>query len=471
MKGIKFLPLVIFIVLGFFTSTSYAVVSLFNGKLELEGTLYHQSIMRNEDFSHKSHYVQGRNSGEFEILYHLVDDPSQAFCIFDKIDLFTIFRAGYDNVYDFSDRWGADAGYFSKKKESDLKTESYLREWYVDLYKGKLWLRLGRQQIVWGKSDFFRLLDIINPMDYSWHYFFESFEDIRIPLRMALAQYSFGRVGFFESLSVQLVVNPEDVKPTYTGRFGEPWALAPPGFEFYPQYKPHGAQFGGRVQAMIGGFSFTINDYYTYQQLPVFDLFQGRLEYPRVNIVGGAVDYYDDFTSSVLRAELTYTPNKKMGIDFTNPNSLNLLGKNFPHGMPERDEIKYVIGVDRPTWIKCLNKKNSFFLSAQLFMTHVLNHEPAITNDGVAVKPTEQIITFLANTVYGNRGQLTPQVYWAYSLHGDAHVIGPSVNYLINDNWAVKVGANIIWGRETRYANFGSVRDNDELYTRIQFTF
>ena len=43
-----------------------------------------------------------------------------------------------------------------------------LRELYVDTKLGDMWdLRLGKQQVVWGTADGMKLLDMINPTDYS----------------------------------------------------------------------------------------------------------------------------------------------------------------------------------------------------------------------------------------------------------------------------------------------------------------
>ena len=105
-------------------------------------------------------------------------------------------------------------------------------------------VRVGKQQIVWGKTDFFRLLDIINPLDYSWHFFFESFDDIRIPQTMVKAQLSLGTIGNIKDMSVEFVVNPRDFNSTDLGRFGQPWALAPKGFELIPQFKPDDGNMG-----------------------------------------------------------------------------------------------------------------------------------------------------------------------------------------------------------------------------------
>ncbi|CAA6810065.1 MAG: Unknown protein [uncultured Sulfurovum sp.] len=79
----------------------------------------------------------------------------------------------------------------------------YLRELYIDTaYKG--WdFRLGKQQVVWGKADGVKFLDIINPTDFrEWGQ--NTMEDSRIPLWMLVAEKDLG-----ENDSLQLVWVPD----------------------------------------------------------------------------------------------------------------------------------------------------------------------------------------------------------------------------------------------------------------------
>ena len=71
-----------------------------------------------------------------------------------------------------------------------------MREAYLDFrwdFLGSNLLRLGKQQVVWGKADFFRLQDIVNPVDFGQHFFIEPFEDTRIPQLSAWLQHRFRR--------------------------------------------------------------------------------------------------------------------------------------------------------------------------------------------------------------------------------------------------------------------------------------
>ncbi len=98
------------------------------------------------------------------------------------------------------------------------------RELYVDGIVGDWWLRVGKQQIVWGKTDFFRLQDVINPVDFGQHFFFDSFEDIRIPQWMASIQYKAGAIGPLTDNAFQVVWNFDEFQQVGLGNPSHFWA-------------------------------------------------------------------------------------------------------------------------------------------------------------------------------------------------------------------------------------------------------
>lgn len=98
------------------------------------------------------------------------------------------------------------------------------RELYVDGVIGDWWLRVGKQQIVWGKTDFFRLQDLINPVDFGQHFFFDSFEDIRIPQWMASIQYKAGSFGPLTDNAFQVVWNFDEFQQVGLGNPSHFWA-------------------------------------------------------------------------------------------------------------------------------------------------------------------------------------------------------------------------------------------------------
>ena len=98
------------------------------------------------------------------------------------------------------------------------------RELYADAVIDDFWIRVGKQQIVWGKTDFFRLQDLINPVDFGQHFFFDSFEDIRIPQWMASVQWKAGSWGPLTDNAIQVVWNFDQFQTIGLGNPSHFWA-------------------------------------------------------------------------------------------------------------------------------------------------------------------------------------------------------------------------------------------------------
>ncbi len=101
----------------------------------------------------------------------------------------------------------------------------WAREAYLEAKFGDTQIRAGRQQIVWGKTDAFRLQDIVNPIDFSTHNVYPSLEERRIPSLAIDVIHSFGRVGPLEDFSVELVWVVDRFKPLQVGQCGDFWAF------------------------------------------------------------------------------------------------------------------------------------------------------------------------------------------------------------------------------------------------------
>jgi hypothetical protein len=66
---------------------------------------------------------------------------------------------------------------------------------YLDVEKGPIFVRVGRQILAWGETDVFRLLDNINPLDDSFGGFFIALDERRLPLDMIRSSYHFASIG------------------------------------------------------------------------------------------------------------------------------------------------------------------------------------------------------------------------------------------------------------------------------------
>ncbi|MFI5316304.1 MAG: DUF1302 family protein, partial [Myxococcota bacterium] len=101
----------------------------------------------------------------------------------------------------------------------------WAREIFFSGKMGDTQIRVGKQQIVWGKTDAFRLQDIVNPIDFGTHNVYPSLEDRRIPTLSADVVQSFGNVGGLEDVSLEFVWVFDKFMPVQVGQCGDFWAF------------------------------------------------------------------------------------------------------------------------------------------------------------------------------------------------------------------------------------------------------
>ncbi|MCG8589880.1 MAG: hypothetical protein MJE66_11370, partial [Proteobacteria bacterium] len=171
----------------------------------------------------------------------------------------------------------------SQRDEKELK-EAYLD---IEMFDSRLWLRLGKQNIVWGKTELFRTTDQFNPQDLALASL-PSLEESRIALWAFRAVYSFYEVGPLEDVRLELAMNFDQYETNDLGACGEPYTPNPvcqasfgafahgvtglglAGAELpdNPWDDSRGIEFGGRLEFRWDRFSFAISDFYGYNDLP-----------------------------------------------------------------------------------------------------------------------------------------------------------------------------------------------------------
>jgi hypothetical protein len=136
-----------------------------------------------------------------------------------------------------------DFGGYGDLKKSELELPEFndrldfIREAHVRknilLDDGKsMFVKVGKQQVVWGRTDLFRVLDVINPVDYSRNNIYDELEDIRIPMWIATAEYRMGPSDSMQDRNFQLVWNFDKFRPNNLGQCGQPNAILDAGCFF-----------------------------------------------------------------------------------------------------------------------------------------------------------------------------------------------------------------------------------------------
>lgn len=412
-------------------------------------------------------------------------------------------------------------------EESDLQNPEFnsradvIREAYVSgtipLANGRqLDLTFGRQQVVWGRTDLFRVLDVINPVDYSRNNIYDELEDIRIPMGIATAEYRWGATETFDDLNLQFLWKFEKFRPSNLGQGGTPNSILDAGSLFralnncwengcsvsnfagggaqtdfpvhsigireavMPDWELDETEVGMRLEGVYKGVGFSLNGLYYRSQLPSLRagnvaavnpfiapgvtvpgvdtggvelnrdyLIAFDIHFPRVGLLGGSADFYVDSLKTAFRVEAAWTT----GEEFANTSK--------PELYSESDVIRWVVGADRPTFIPFLNKTRAFLFSAQVFGQHILEHDledGPLGKIGIPDWKDNFITTLLVKGWYMN-DRLSPQIITAYDVRAQAAAVAPSIDWLVNDNWRVTLGANFKFGTGAR--PFDDVRSAD----------
>jgi len=141
-------------------------------------------------------------------------------------------RFEYDGVYDY----GPEA--FSDRLPPRLQKGNrfQLFEVYGDFQLfGKLNIRAGRQNLSWGETDTFRLLDRINPLDNGFGGFLVPLDERRRPLTMLRATMGLGDYPQWElyNTAIEMFIAPDKRLPAGAPGptpFGVQGARSPNGF-------------------------------------------------------------------------------------------------------------------------------------------------------------------------------------------------------------------------------------------------
>ena len=168
-----------------------------------------------------------------------------------------------------------------------------LRELYLELeaFESQLWVRAGKQTIVWGKTELFRNQDQWNPVDIAIGPL-ASLEEARIALWALRGIWSFYEVGPLEDVRLELVMLYDEFEPADLGRCGEPfvprtacsksyglWVHGENGTGLAGEFRPadpwndaEGIEVGARIEFRYDRFSFALTDYWGYNDFPYQDI-------------------------------------------------------------------------------------------------------------------------------------------------------------------------------------------------------
>lgn len=391
-------------------------------------------------------------------------------------------------------------------------------------------LKVGRQQVVWGETDFFQLLDVVHGYDFRWRSFLEpENEELRKPLNLVnLVQ----RVDSLDG-SVQLLYIPgrlndsEDRGNSYDVEGGR-WANNPnKGITF--EAAPLGANvpynydhseadmdddsYGLRWNGLAGDWGYSLGWFHGPNPNPVVNpnpvangarpdlqtnpydyegdpAEAGEFIYPYIDIFGVTANNYFAGPDLVFSTEIAYIPDAPYNVGTAG--GLAGLGAGeacgfFPGfcGIEEKSLVRTMIRIDKQLDLQnVLGTSRPSFFTVQLFSNYITDFDEDeqlvnLAGFGGETEEFSSIITAVLATNYAN-DQINPSLAVGSDLtYGGGFVI-PSVELAYGDHVRVRLEADIFF-HETDQERplegfndtnlFGYFSGNDQLTARLTYQF
>ncbi|MHB8766372.1 MAG: DUF1302 family protein, partial [Deferrisomatales bacterium] len=355
---------------------------------------------------------EGFNSAVFDALVEAEYNPAYSLSVFGALQL-----TG-DWAYELlsgNDDW-TDRRFQDSRSELFLDTQlrDVLQEFHATWVPGSFYIRAGKQIVVWGETDGFRIMDQINPFDQRRGLGDVEFESTILPIWILKADYYLHpESAWLQDASVEFVFNPNadfvpnrrivpgnDVAgvwaptidtplpfPPFTARIGS-FAEA---LEQPDEWDPEGYELGVRMRAVVQDKIVTLNYFNGIDNDPVRVLsgppgvelaFDGvpilhlpvTGKYHRFRTAGAT--FTGDFpglsssllggVAPVLRLEGFYGFNNTFAT------------QGFVKAV-EQDEVRYAVGVDWKIKVSFLNPRAYFFLSPQFYHQKILDYPTDVT--------------------------------------------------------------------------------------------
>jgi len=335
-----------------------------------------------------------------------------------------------------------------------------MREIYLDLYFNNFDIRIGKQQVVWGKADGVFITDVVSPLNLT-EFLLPDFDEIRSGVYATKVDYYFGNntfeliwIPFFTAIETPAsnsiwYIQPEfPIQPT----FDNSKKNVTPSLENSEVF----AKFTGITSfvdfEIMGGYTWDdipvmhVNKTFGMDpntQSPILTTLNVTPEYHRLTLGGGS--FSTQIKGVIFRGEAAYYNGKYFQTEDI----------QAVDALVEKDYLHYVLGLD-------FNIKSVKF-STQFIQQYILDYEP-----GMLSQETENTLTFLAHADV-LRETLHLELFSYIGLSNEDALIRPKITYDYDDSFSILLGANVFVGDEN--GRFGQYKDNSMAYIKIKYSF
>jgi hypothetical protein len=359
--------------------------------------------------------------------------------------------------------WKANPYIYQYNSSDSLKTG--IRQLYLDYYSDNFDLRIGHQQIIWGKADGVFITDIISPKNLE-EFLLRDFEEIRSGVTAAKMSYYRG------SGQWDLVWVPQ-FSATKFPADGSIWAPVKP-FPVQPlidhtqeSISPslENSEIFGRYALMSSAMDFELIGGYAWDDDPVYSLKSLQLtpdgpeltlqpKHHRLTI--GGIAFNKPIGGWVLRGEGALYIGKQLQLemDLGQMQSLVQSAQPLPSISLEKNYIHSLIALD----FNFLG----IDMSTQIIQEAILEYDESLMKEEYEYMATLMLReTFLRET-------LSLELFTYVGVNDGDALLRPKIGYDFGNGLGLTLGANIFTGDE---GMFGQYDSNDMLYAKIRADF
>ncbi len=381
----------------------------------------------------------------------------------------------------YGEVWLRSWGFPTVKNSSDLFNKDKVSPWnldfkeaYLDLYgflSDNFDLRIGRQRIAWGTADKLNPTDNLNPPDLEdiWDFGRHLGSD-GIKGSYYLGDFTF--TGAFIPIFTPAVLPRSDWAAALSSPMDIPDGLTLRNLSdsiIMPTNKPKESSVTGvKIAKNILGYDFSLSYVYGRDYLPLIQKIvftstsvpgevdiHSELVFPRMHIPG--IDMAGSIMDIGIWAEVAvFFPEEiELIIDLSD------LGMGIQNSIVLADDpyVKYVFGAD-------YTFKNGIYVNGQYL--HGFIHERGEDN-------LEDYFIFGIEKKFFNE-ELKITINGGAEIkdlsdfeNNYAYMFSPEIGYYPIDNTEIKIGIMLIDGTDN--TTFGRVKENDEVYLKVNYSF
>lgn len=368
--------------------------------------------------------------------------------IFDEWKLRINANMFYDAIYDLYSH-----NDYRSEIEDDYKTEFRIDDAYIQgKIRSNLDLKVGRQIVVWGKSDTIRITDVINPLDNRLPGMTD-IEDLRLSVGMVKFDY------YYDKWNLSAMIIPENrimmEAPARSEFFPVDGIFLGAPDPFLELKKPSSSfddmQYALAVNGVFSGWDISFYAAHVLDQKWHFDHVQGSVplaettrEVNKIEMLGSAVNVATG--NWLLKSEVAY-----------------ISGIGYNSTADEKNRLDALVGFDYTGF-------RDSVISVEVANRHIFDYEPQMKYQADFVDKDEMQTAIRLTRSFMNETMDVTALLSMFGSHWeDGGFARIWLEYDIMDAVSMNFGVVDYIGGDKVYMD--SIKDNDRIFADITYSF